>query len=796
MAGQRWRRARDLAKELWKKDKARYVVLLMESNAGLYREFKAKGAASDAQNVLNYLKTIAPADFCTALAAQPVKAPSGKAPSGMAHIKVDWVVVKDVARALAAGLPVSASSWAAVDALVVSAEMPVAADEEDEKILAELIMVRTAVAATGEGTWEEAQTALRNLPRQSVFQHWRLFLRGVRSFYQGEKDSAVQCFAQLPTGGALARAATEFGGAGELRPPETARVALQLAQTRQPVEWAVPIVAAAQQYRQRKFEPTIQALKEGLGKEFPSLSPGLPGALSDLLYPRTHRLSDRQIELVNQMERVLERKNHQRIMPPESEAMLSFRTICFAFSAEMPAADLAESWSIYLGILHKIFDKNPLCDSTALLWLAGRLAEPERSRSFFDFRGPAPKNLEGAKAAYTKALEFDPSNESAATAFIAFLDRYNDKPARNRLLDQCVERFPKNPQLLAMAGARAVERKALDKGIKYLREAAALDPLNQGIRRDLVKGLLLSVQAGSKKGKPTTALWDELDGFARTGTAADPSLAPWLLRLRRHLWEGCQRSGEEARKLAPSPLEHFIVHTALSGIYAVDLPDSPPALGEGMTLLNLIQALITLDGFTTVPEWKVTSSNKLATYASHVLKILLPQAVANEPDHVVAAARYVMAGLHRRETEDSPLNCLPFETLQDWRDDLLMAIFGNPKGRRQTIYLLDLPRTADPRLRFAVLMLQISTTAYVTPAVEKIWELRDVAKAARAGGFPQLAAEVERKLATLPEAPEEPVNRGASKTNGLNPFEAPPKPKPAPKPKGPKKKPLIQPDLF
>ena len=44
----KWRKARDAAKDLCKKDRPRYMPLLVEANAGLARELIGKGLAKDA----------------------------------------------------------------------------------------------------------------------------------------------------------------------------------------------------------------------------------------------------------------------------------------------------------------------------------------------------------------------------------------------------------------------------------------------------------------------------------------------------------------------------------------------------------------------------------------------------------------------------------------------------------------------------------------------------------------------------------------------------------------------------
>ena len=67
----RWRKARDAAKELVKRDRTRYLPLLVEANVGLTREMLGKGLVKEATTVVDYLASIAPPARVAALRAEP-----------------------------------------------------------------------------------------------------------------------------------------------------------------------------------------------------------------------------------------------------------------------------------------------------------------------------------------------------------------------------------------------------------------------------------------------------------------------------------------------------------------------------------------------------------------------------------------------------------------------------------------------------------------------------------------------------------------------------------------------------
>ncbi|RYD25896.1 MAG: hypothetical protein EOP86_26715, partial [Verrucomicrobiaceae bacterium] len=70
LAAAKWRKARDAAKELFKKDRAKYAPLLIAANIGLAEEMLDRGLAEDAAAVITYLKTIAPPAVAEALLAR------------------------------------------------------------------------------------------------------------------------------------------------------------------------------------------------------------------------------------------------------------------------------------------------------------------------------------------------------------------------------------------------------------------------------------------------------------------------------------------------------------------------------------------------------------------------------------------------------------------------------------------------------------------------------------------------------------------------------------------------------
>jgi len=63
MAASRFRKARDAYKTLCKQDREKYLPALIDANRRLAEQLMEKGLGSEAQQVLAYLATIAPACY-------------------------------------------------------------------------------------------------------------------------------------------------------------------------------------------------------------------------------------------------------------------------------------------------------------------------------------------------------------------------------------------------------------------------------------------------------------------------------------------------------------------------------------------------------------------------------------------------------------------------------------------------------------------------------------------------------------------------------------------------------------
>ncbi len=587
LAAAKWRKARDLAKELCKKERARYLPLLIEANVGLVREMKSIGLTQDAEPVLAYLKSICPSDMWEKLrqdlekaAPVVVSAPTRDAPasgSPAVVLALAWPTVLKAAEACERGLPVSAVEWAAVDAAVSAFTPAPTGDGESLGLLvaAELEMIHLACAATADGFWEEAQLGLRALARQSVFQHWRMFLRGVRHHFLRETEQERRCFSTLPADGALARAAAVIAGTEAVpslkkQAPTRARADWWLAVSGQSRTLAAALTEAHVAWVKPDVRLTFEVLGKAFGKEFPSLQPSLAGLMTAVIMPTRiphGAIEEKRADQWNHLqESLLRQKNLSQLIC----SML--RALALRDAEVMNPHDLFEEWRQMLNLQIKILGPNPMRDSIGWLWLAEQMMKPPPSLGFFTRRESPHRHAGHARTALLEATKCDDSHEAAWMALLRFHSEREETSERNKLLDDLVKRFPQNKEVLIQTGLLAAERKAFSKALPNLRAARALDPLDRQAQAALVTALIQQARELIKKQRPMDVVWAEADSLASdTPGPVYHTLARWTQRVRRAILERSDELAAEAAAMAPTVTHALFLERLLSPLYKCEL---------------------------------------------------------------------------------------------------------------------------------------------------------------------------------------------------------------------------------
>lgn len=590
IAAGKWRKARDSAKELFKKDRAKYLPLLVAANAGLAEEMLSRGLTQDAATVIAYLKTIAPPAEVQALEARLLQKQSAAVltkgtPAEM--LATAWRIVSTAPPG-----PPSKELLQAADRLVVSESLP--QGEDAPELRRELESLRVAVKATGLADWEGAKTALRGIPAQSVFGNWRLFLRGVRCSHSGELEAARQCFEALPAGTATARAAWAYRQICGLpvtgdQPPSVHRITYPAALTGVPAQAAAALLEAEAAWRKKDLFGAYITLTSGYGRgEFPSDQPGPAGTLTDRFlacgFRGFHVGDDHFADFLDGLEARLNQLQ-QRQAAPREEKRIRLQLLRLE-GQELSGPDVLEHAARIVELDTQLYGRQPL--RAAAVWeLAAERLKGERMVDEYDDSVTIP--VEERTEALRRCMELDPAHPPRLLALAEHLDARKQDKELGKLMDKALKLHPDHPGILAMAGTTAWKTGRLD-AVALLQKAVRLDPAN----KDAADALFARLEAKATSAREfNAAFWDDLEPLTRPTPAKLPDSPDalglerqrWFFKLRRLVEDPETATApaspalDSALRLAPSP---WVGNLALALLRNSPLPakadgDSPPS---------------------------------------------------------------------------------------------------------------------------------------------------------------------------------------------------------------------------
>ncbi len=543
LAEGKFRKARDEAKLLRRLAPDRALPILVQANLGLAREMMAKGQVSEAEQVVAYLATLVPPAQLNSLRLELAgrRGHTEQAVAGALQMLTDP----------GAALP-AVERHRLADLLVLSDGEPVPRNPREQELVAERAIVLEALRAIATQSWQAAQDALRPLPQRSGLSHWKNFLKGLIAFYQGDGSRAARYFAELPSDTVPTRASgiyqlwLERAAALPTGPLPTAGVIDQLAQLCG-YGGVGPVIARADQlWRQGKAAESYRAIADKL-PGFPSEQPDLAGAFTDFYFKALAQAPQlKRTDLMTAFDRWLCDERPGRTL----ERALMLRVMAQAAEDGHPES-LKEDWHGFIDTYAELHGPNPRLASLVHTHLGFELRQriPARGASFFR---PATVMLDssGAVVALKRAVELDPFNLRAAIGLCDLYGELKQTREHNRLLDEMVERFPENKEVLLRAGRRCLDRRAYAKGLDYLNRARQLDLLDPVLLRQTVRGLFGQAREQFKKGRPEAAR-ATMDR-ATSLTIGRPSglvAAAWCLLARRAALEDAVGDPERAPDL-------------------------------------------------------------------------------------------------------------------------------------------------------------------------------------------------------------------------------------------------------
>lgn len=465
LAAGRWRKARDELKALCKQDRAKFQPLLIEANVGLAREMAGKGLLSEAQQVLAYLQTIAGPEVIRMLRIE-LAGSGGATPDGLADML--GLLAMDGGKL----------SWADrvryADRLVVSFTSYSGRTPEESEIAAQVAAIQAGLAAVSAGEFEKALEAVRGVGRESVFSHWKLFVKGLVAFHRGEVEKAERSFKELPAGTVPGRAADPYllllGKKGREEWKASEVTLATVARLTAEAGWDRLVTRAQALWAAGKHEKSYYVIRNGISS-FPSEQLDLGGELTRLYFNSVFTMeqwaAEQWVDLCIRLAEPGRSKN-------PTEHQLSLRAACLKLDKELAPTTLKEKWTEYLAGCAKAHGYSARLISIGYAWLGETLMAVESA----PWDDQSLRDGDGAIEMLKRSIELDPKNARAHLLLCWVYDHEGMKSERNRLLDVMTERFPDDKEVLLRAGRGCIERKAYAKGIAYFEQAQGLDRLD------------------------------------------------------------------------------------------------------------------------------------------------------------------------------------------------------------------------------------------------------------------------------------------------------------------------------
>ena len=555
LAQTKWRKARDELKPLIKVDRARYLPLLIQANLGLVRELMAKGQVADAQPILAYLATIAPAEQLRAVELEM----AGRTGNQASILPRCVAALCDAS----AQLPEEERCSLADQTILAFEEVPEPTDPARVRLAAEVRAVHDALMAISMQQWESATAALRVIPHRSVFSHWAVFLKGVMAFHHGDTERAAKCFAGLPPKSVPAKASQAYlllAGRMPLaaKGPPVSEAALDAACRLAGYASAGRVILRAEQHwRAGKYADSYRVVRDAVA-QFPTESGDWLGALTEFYFTVANGMSESEgYKYTDYFDGLLARGGAKNGV----EEMLMRRLFALRFSTYGDPMSMRDDWAHYLTLLDRLHRPNPRRSSIGYGWLGEQLAKPTAGYGLFRASAGSPLDAKGAVAALQKAIALDPNNLPAHLALTSLYGTLDKTSERNHLLDDMSERFPEEKPVLLEAARRCIERKAFVKGLDLLERARHIDRIDPVIPELMVTARLRHArqyfqQKRAEKGRQALAPNEEF----LTDRPEDFQRSRWTAKIHHGVLErlyGDAATGAavlaEARALSPFP---------------------------------------------------------------------------------------------------------------------------------------------------------------------------------------------------------------------------------------------------
>ncbi|MEK7700089.1 MAG: hypothetical protein AAB332_06770 [Planctomycetota bacterium] len=504
LAKGKFRQAKDAFKDLYKKDKVKYLPELLQCYLGLGQEMIQNGQLSDATQIIENIRALSRDGGEVSL--EIAIAMKMKDYETIARIYGRLVSQKKDVSGIQEMSTVA-------DALVIAFQEFPALKTARPEAHGELLAVQQALEDVSGERYDDAWGKVKGIGAHSLFSRWKLFIKGMVAFYKNEDAKALEAFGRVPSDTLLhnvARSYISLMSKNKLDRPQSSEPLLQkmcniagypdLASTlpRADALWQSGLHYESYFHVYKNMQP------------FPGEGTDIAGVLSRFYFNMAHHLSPD--ETVSYLNTFLKRAETASIRY-SLEWMLIYKTdSLFSLNShkgdnDKYCAECTDGWRYFLEAYTKIHGKNPKLESLVYATL-GKLFSTERQEDSylpvwktFGKKNEVIRNETLAEEYFNQSISADSGNKAAYLGLLNVYEKTNNRSKRNKLLDKLTPLFPDDAAILFKAGVNCIEREACVKGTKYLERATRLDSLNSEIKDYLGYAYVTTAHSYFKKGQ-------------------------------------------------------------------------------------------------------------------------------------------------------------------------------------------------------------------------------------------------------------------------------------------------------
>ncbi len=378
--------------------------------------------------------------------------------------------------------------------------------------------LRDAFALLEQGQEDEARAQLKYIGLRSPFRTVRMFLRGLGAYYARRDNEALQAFEKLPMESVYARMVQPLLPFLQGETPSSVHTKTNPSMS-QEAETSLDILAlwgetefvGSLQLEQCLQLFTKQKLNQALS-QLRRLWPSLNDRLQRIIYqelPGTLQATGIKKEIL--LQRLF------KTIPPDPQDPKQYRLQALLAEEEQKLTKAIECWELWFASWKRgdFLWPTPNRSLSEALYhhhigiLFRHLAEAseeEYEYGWYSQRTSPQAYWKRAKQKLEAAIELEPTLErSWITLWNVTIDLEDSKEA-DRILERALKVLPDNCEFLAAAADACYERKAYDKGLRYVRRALKVNPLNKELHILQDKFLIQKARKKYHQGKADDAL--------------------------------------------------------------------------------------------------------------------------------------------------------------------------------------------------------------------------------------------------------------------------------------------------